>query len=82
MRKQESIIPTSANVKLSIKGKDNKLKHYIPQIFMEDEITYMHQQKQKLKKNIKILNSQLKSVLRIMVYFVLFHNKVNLLVKS
>lgn len=49
---------------------------------MEDEITYMHQQKQKLKKNIKILNSQLKSVLRIMVYFVLFHNKVNLAVKS
>ena len=81
MCKQERIIPISASVKLSLKGKDNKLKHGIARIIMEDEIRYIHQQKQKLKKDITGLNIQLKSVLRIMIQSVLIY-KVNLAVKK
>ena len=79
--KQEYIIPTFANVELSIKGKNNKLKHRIARIIMEDEMTYKCQQKQKLKKDIKRLSMQLKSTLHIVVYSVLLH-QANLAVKS
>ena len=65
---------------MSIKGKDNKLKHNIARIIMEDEITYKHQQEQNLKKDIKRLSIQLKSVFHSMAYSVLLR-KFNLAVK-
>ena len=48
---------------------------------MEDEMTYIHQQEQKLKIDIKRLSIQVKSSLHIMIYSVLLH-KVNLAVES
>ena len=56
---------------MSIKGKNKKLNHRIARIIMDDEMTQKHQQKQKLKKD--ILSIQLKSVLHIILYFVLLH---------
>ena len=74
-------MPTFGNLKLSIKGKDKKLKHRIARIIMENEIMYKHQQKQNLKEDIKRLSIQLKSVLHSMVYSVLLH-KYNLAAKT
>ena len=79
--KQEHIISTFTNVKLSIKGKNIKLKHHIAQIIMDGEMMYKHQQKEKLKINIKRLSIQLKLVLHVMIYSLLQH-KVNLAIKS
>ena len=46
------------NRKIVFKGKNSKLKHHITRI-IEDEMTYKHQQKQKLKKYIKRLSIQI-----------------------
>ena len=64
---------------MSIKSKNNKLKHCTARIIMKDEIMYKHQQKQKIKEDIKRLSIQIKWVLDIMIYSVLLH-KVNLAV--
>ena len=43
------IIPTFAKLKLSIKSKNNKLKHFTARIVMKDEMMYKHQKKPKIK---------------------------------
>ena len=41
--KQEQLIPTFANVRLTMKGSNIKLKHHIAHIIIEDEYTKLQQ---------------------------------------
>ena len=43
--KQENLIPTFANIKLSLKHSNNKLKKRIARILMETEIQNKHREK-------------------------------------
>ena len=58
--KQEQLIATFANVRLSSKGANIKLKHRIARIIIADELQYKHRHKKKLKNQIKSLSNQLK----------------------
>ena len=58
--KQEQLIATFANVRLSSKGANTKLNHPIERIIIADELQYKHRQKKKLKNKIKSLSIQLK----------------------
>ena len=79
--KQEHLIATFANVRLSTKGSNNKLKHRIARIIIEYELQYKHRQKKKLRNKIKSLSIQLKLLLSTVLYSVLLH-KINIATKS
>ena len=79
--KQEQLNPTFANVRLSTKGSNFKLKHRIARIIIEDELQYKHRYKKKLKNEVKNLSLQLKLSLSTILYNALLH-KINLAIKS
>ena len=56
--KTESIIPTFAKVKLSLKYSNYKLKLHITRLVMEAEIQNKHFEKIKLKKEMKRIEIQ------------------------
>ena len=79
--KQEELIPTFANVRLSTKGSNIKLKHRIARAIVEDELQYKHRHKKKLKNEIKNLSIQLKLSLSTVLYSVLLH-KIIIAIKN
>ena len=54
--KREGLIPTFANVCLSIKQQNLKLKVRISRTFMENELQMKHREKRNLKKDIKAIS--------------------------
>ena len=79
--KVEKIIPTFAKVNLSIKSESRKLKLRIARLVMESEIESKHLDKKKLKKELKSICIQLKSVLGLFQHNALLH-QVSFAVKS
>ena len=79
--KVEKIIPTFAKVNLSIKSESRKLKLRIARLVMESEIQSKHLDKKKLKKELKSICIQLKSVLGLFQHNALLH-QVSFAVKS
>ena len=79
--KQENLIPTFANIKLSLKYNNNKLKKRIARIVMETQIQNKHREKKSFKKEIRQKFILLKSTLVI----VLKRNKLqycNVIIKN
>ena len=58
--KQEQLITTFENVRLSSTRANIKLKHRIARIIIADELQYKHRHNKKLKNEIKNLSIQLK----------------------
>ena len=79
--KKEELIPTFANIRLSVKHGSAKLKEIISRIIMESEMQVKHQEKNKLKQELKALTTQLKIALPTLVYTTLLHH-INVAVKS
>ena len=79
--KKEELILTFGNVRLSVKHGSAKLKKRISRIIMESEMQVKHQEKKKLKQEIKVLGTQLKIALLTLVYTTLLH-RINIAVKS
>ena len=79
--KKEELIPTFANVRLSVKHGSAKLKKRISRIIMESEMQDKHHKKKKLKQEIKALSTQLKIALPMLVDTTLLH-QINIAVKS
>ena len=78
--KKENLIPTFAEVNLSIKNANQKLKLRIARIVMQTEMENKYHQK-KLEKDIDLISNQLKIGLGILLYNALLH-KVNIAVRS
>ena len=78
--KKENLIPTFAEVNLSIKNANQKLKLRIARIVMQTEMENKYHQK-KLEKDIDLISNQLKIGLGILLYNALLH-KVNVAVRS
>ena len=79
--KKEELIPTFANIRLSVRHGSAKLKKPISRIIVESEMQVKHQEKKKLKQEIKALSTQLKIALSMLVYTTLLH-RINIAVKS
>ena len=77
--KQENLIPTFANIKLSLKYNNNKLKKRIARIVMETEIQNKHREKKSFKKEIRQKCILLKSTLGIAVFNALLHHLNNVI---
>ena len=75
--KQENLIPTFANIKLSLKH--NKLKKRIARIAMETEIQNKHREKKSFKKEVRQKSILLKSTLGIVVFNALLHHLNNVI---
>ena len=71
--KMEELIPTFANVRLTVKHGSAKLEKTISRIIMKSEMQVKHQEKRKLKQEIKALSTQLKIALPTLVYTTLLH---------
>ena len=69
----EELIPTFANVRLTVKHGSAKLEKTISRIIMKSEMQVKHQEKRKLKQEIKALSTQLKIALPTLVYTTLLH---------
>ena len=78
--KQEQLLSAFANVRLSTKGSNIKLKH-VARIIIEDELQYNYQHKKKLKNEIKNLSIQLKFSFSTILYSALLL-KINIVIKS
>ena len=76
--KQENLIPTFANIKLSLKH-NNKLKKRIARIAMETEIQNKHREKKSFKKEVRQKSILLKSTLGIVVFNALLHHLNNVI---
>ena len=79
--KQDQLILTIANVRLSTKGLNFILKYHIADIAIEIELQHKHRHKKKLKIEIKNYSIQLKLSLITVLYSVLLH-KINIAIKS
>ena len=79
--KRGGLIPTFANVRLSIKQQNHKLKRCVSRIFMENELQTKHREKHNLKKNIKAISYQLRRLLPTLVYATVLH-QINLAIRS
>ena len=79
--KKEELIPTFANVRLSLKHGSAKLKKRIIRIIMESEMQVKYQERKKLKQEIKALSTKLTIALPALVYATLLH-QINVAVKS
>ena len=79
--KRGGLIPTFANVRLSIKQQNHKLKRCVSRIFMENELQTKHREKHNLKKDIKAISYQLRRLLPTLVYATVLH-QVNLAIRS
>ena len=78
--KRGGLIPTFANVRLSIK-QNLKLKRCVSRIFMENELQTKHREKHNLKKDIKAISYQLRRLLPTLVYATVLH-QINLAIRS
>ena len=76
--KQENLIPTFANIKLSLKYNNNKLKKRVARIVMETEIQNEHHEKKSFKKEIR-QKCIYKSTLGIAVFNALLHRLNNVI---
>ena len=76
--KQENLIPTFANIKLSLKH-NNKLKKRIARIAMETEIQNKHREKKSFKKEVRQKSILLKSTLGIVIFNALLHHLNNVI---
>ena len=76
--KQENLIPTFANIKLSLKFNNNKLKKRVARIVMETEIQNEHHEKKSSKKEIR-QKCIYKSTLGIAVFNALLHRLNNVI---
>ena len=79
--KRGGLIPTFANVRLSIKQQNLKLKRCVSRIFMENELQTKHREKHNLKKDIKGISYQLRRLLPTLVYTTVLH-QINLAIRS
>ena len=77
--KQENLIPTFANIKLSLKYNNNKLKKRVARIVMETEIQKEHHEKKSFKKEIRQKCILLESTLGIAVFNALLHRLNNVI---
>ena len=75
--KQENLIPTFANIKLSLNHSNNKLNKRIARTEMEREIQNKHREKKSFKKQIRQKCILLKSTLGIVVFNALLHHLDN-----
>ena len=66
--KSENIIPTFAKLNVSLKHSNHKLKSRIAKIVMETELQNKNRQKKQLKKDIKPIGAELKSVIAVILY--------------
>ena len=66
--KSERLIPTFANVKLEVKIGKHKLKSKIARLIMETELQSEHDQKKKIKIELRRVNITLKSSLSVIFY--------------
>ena len=78
--KIENLIPRFAKINLSVKDDNKKLTRRIVRIVMESQLQSKHREKKKLKKELTILNNQLKTSLNIILYKTLIH-QVNIAIK-
>ena len=78
--KREDLIPTFAKVNVAIKHSTQKSKIYIARAVMETEMQNKHQ-KRKIKKQIRDIKFQLKSLLTLILYNTLLH-QMNVAVTS
>ena len=69
----EELIPTFANARLTVKHGSAKLEKTISRIIMKSEMQVKHQEKRKLKQEIKALSTKLKIALPTLVYTTLLH---------
>ena len=76
--KQENLIPTFANIKLSLKH-NNKLKKRIVRIVMETEIQNKHRENKSFKKEVRQKSILLKSTLGIVIFNALLHHLNNVI---
>ena len=74
-------MPTFANVKLAIKTGNTKLKKKIARLILETELQNKHFEKQKLKKDFREININLKSSQNVFLYNAVIH-QVNIAIKS
>ena len=79
--KREGLIPTFANVLLSIKQYNPKLKRRISKTVMENELQTKHREKRNLKEDIKTISYQLRRYLPIFKYTTILH-QINLAILS
>ena len=79
--KRGGLIPTFANVRLSIKQQNHKLKRCVSRIFMENELQTKHREKHNLKKDMKAISYQLRRLLPTLVYATVLH-QINLAIRS
>ena len=79
--KTENLIPTFAKVNLSVKDDNKKLTRRIARIGMESQLQSKHLERKKSKKELTILNNQLKTSLNIILYSTFIH-QVNIVIKS
>ena len=63
---EKSLIPTIAEVNLSIKNPNRKVKLRIARIIMQSEMENKHHEKRKLKKDIALISNQLKTGLGVL----------------
>ena len=68
--KQENLLPTFAEVRLSILIKNNKLKERIGTIIMEHRLEKIHYKNSQLRKEIKSISIQLETPFSFIVYSV------------
>ena len=66
---------------MSVKSGNKKLTRRIARIVMESQLQSKYREKKKLKKELTILNNQLKTSLNIILYNALIHH-VNIAIKS
>ena len=74
-------MPTFANVKLAIKTGNTKLKKKIARLILETELQNKQFEKQKLNKDFREININLKSSLNVFLYNAVIH-QVNIAIKS
>ena len=79
--KRDELIPTFAKVNVAIKHGTQKLKIKLARVVMETEIQNKHDQKRKIKKQIRDIKINLKSSLALIFYHTLLH-QINIAVKS
>ena len=79
--KWEAIMPTFANVNLSIKNGIYKLKKKIAKLVMDTELTDKHHEIRKLRKQIRYMTIELKSSLSLVLFHTVIH-QVGIAVKS
>lgn len=80
--KRESLSPTFSQVKLSIPGKNYKLKAKISKLIMEQELKNKHYQKKKVQQSISEVKQYLQKKLSLLFYLVLISRITSRILKE